>query len=298
MPTQNIHVVTEVGSVESAYNELAKLQKTLKYLLNGNLDFENIRARSIKAENIEAGTITANEIKANTITAEQIAAGTITVANIDITELLTAIAAEIEVIVSNTTITNILSAQTGYIAELTVDRLETSDKVQRYLASDTTDVNYIRAQDQYIEWVTAKTTGTSTEQPKDREGNPLYWLDADKIGVTITPTAWPVLQYVYTELTKAAFGFKLVGDDYTPEIQLGVGTGSGDNGKSFIRKLEDGLMLDYYHSTSGSLRRLKITDGGIEQEGGIGSKGMRNIAISNTAPTSPQINDLWIDTSA
>lgn len=47
------------------------LQKTLRYLLNGNIDFENIRARSIKAENIEVGTITADEIAADTITADK-----------------------------------------------------------------------------------------------------------------------------------------------------------------------------------------------------------------------------------
>lgn len=71
MPTQNIHVVTEPGTLEEAFEQLAKLQKTLRYLLNGNLDFENLRARSIKAENIEVGTLTAQEIAANTITADK-----------------------------------------------------------------------------------------------------------------------------------------------------------------------------------------------------------------------------------
>lgn len=71
MPEQNVHVVQEVGSLEDAFNALAKLQKTLRYLLAGNLDFENIRARSIKAENIEVGTLTAEEIAANSITADR-----------------------------------------------------------------------------------------------------------------------------------------------------------------------------------------------------------------------------------
>jgi hypothetical protein len=69
MPTQNIHVVTEVGTLADAYEALAKLQKTLNYLINGNLDFENIRARSIKTENIEAGAITANEITVDELSA-------------------------------------------------------------------------------------------------------------------------------------------------------------------------------------------------------------------------------------
>lgn len=71
MPTQNIHVLQEVGSLEKLYDEVAKLQKTLRYLLDGQIDFENIRARSIKAENIEVGSLTAEEIKAGTITADK-----------------------------------------------------------------------------------------------------------------------------------------------------------------------------------------------------------------------------------
>lgn len=71
MPAQNIHVLSEVGTLEELSEQLAKLQKTIKYLINGNLDFENLRARSIKAENIEVGTLTAEEIAANTITAEK-----------------------------------------------------------------------------------------------------------------------------------------------------------------------------------------------------------------------------------
>lgn len=71
MPAQNIHVVQEVGTLAEAYEQLAKLQKTLRYLLNGQIDFENIRARSIKADNIEVGTLTAEEIAANTITADK-----------------------------------------------------------------------------------------------------------------------------------------------------------------------------------------------------------------------------------
>lgn len=71
MPTQPINVIQEPLTPEQLSEELAKLQKLLRYLLNGQLDFENVRARSIKAENIEVGTLTAEEIAANTITAEK-----------------------------------------------------------------------------------------------------------------------------------------------------------------------------------------------------------------------------------
>lgn len=71
MPTQPINIITEEATLEQLINELAKLQKMLRYLLNGQIDFENIRARSIKADNIEVGTLTAEEIMANTITADK-----------------------------------------------------------------------------------------------------------------------------------------------------------------------------------------------------------------------------------
>lgn len=71
MPTQPINIITEDATLEQLINELAKLQKMLRYLLNGQIDFENIRARSIKADNIEVGTLTAEEIMANTITADK-----------------------------------------------------------------------------------------------------------------------------------------------------------------------------------------------------------------------------------
>lgn len=56
---------------EEPREQLAELSKLLNFLLNGKIDFQNIRARSIKAENIETGTLTANEIAANTITADK-----------------------------------------------------------------------------------------------------------------------------------------------------------------------------------------------------------------------------------
>ncbi len=74
MPTQPFNVIQNMISHEDLVNEVAKLQKLVRYLLNGQIDFENIRARAIKAENIEADAITANEIAANAITANELAA--------------------------------------------------------------------------------------------------------------------------------------------------------------------------------------------------------------------------------
>jgi len=71
MPIMAIHVIQDDITHEQLLEEFAKMQKVVRYIINGQIDFENIRARSIKADNIEVGAITAEEIAANTITAEK-----------------------------------------------------------------------------------------------------------------------------------------------------------------------------------------------------------------------------------
>lgn len=66
---------------------------------------------------------------------------------------------EAETVITNTIVTQSLYGERGTIAELTVDRLETSDKVRNYLNGDTSDVNYIRIYDQNIHFITASTDG-------------------------------------------------------------------------------------------------------------------------------------------
>ena len=123
------------SSLKKVTNVLSSLRNDLEYMLNGNLDANNIRARSITADRIVAGSITTNEL--------------------DVEGLLTALEANIDFLVTNITVTNVLAADKAYIAELTVDQLETSDKVKRYLASDTGDVDYIKIKDQYVHFITA-----------------------------------------------------------------------------------------------------------------------------------------------
>lgn len=50
--------------------------------------------------------------------------------------------------------TDSLYAETGEVAELTVDRLSTSRRIRKYILQDTSDDNYVRVQDQYIRFVT------------------------------------------------------------------------------------------------------------------------------------------------
>lgn len=177
-------------------------------------------------------------------------------------DLISALEAEFDVTVSNIVITNTLAADNGTIAELTVDQLETSNKVKKYLAGDTTDVNYIRAVGQMISWITASTTGEETEQAKDRHGNLLYWKDAEKRAVTTEDTEWPVTIYVYSEQVKRSIAFDTVDGKEVPIDIFGSGTGVGDNGKGFIRKTEDAFELEYI-SQSGKSRKVRLDDFGI-----------------------------------
>lgn len=71
MPIMAIHVIQDDITHEELLEEFAKHQKIVRYMLNGQIDFENIRARSIQAENIAVGAITAEEIAANSITADK-----------------------------------------------------------------------------------------------------------------------------------------------------------------------------------------------------------------------------------
>ena len=133
------------------------------------------------------------------------------------------------------------------IAEVTVDELDTSDKVQKYLSTDKTDDNYQRLYDQYHEFVTAHTNGLDENkvQATDRSGNALYWLDDKHEAASKTVTAYPVYLYQYAETTKLKIGF---GDDpggsgfYIPMIELGAGTGTNNNGKGFMYKGLSGFI--------------------------------------------------------
>lgn len=242
-----------------------------------------------------------------------------------------------------------LYAEKATISELTVDQLDTSTKVQKFLSNDTSDVNYIRARGQTIQFVTASVAGTygasrlssgtwdmsandqtgtyysgvsiddstgaitysggasmtawdayysgrvyrskdsdsfyvltgaasayvyydvydvteisvNYEQAKNRKGELLYWTDSTHTSASADETIYPVYVYLYNEAVKMEQSFFYDGEYYVPSITLGAGSGSGNNGKSFIYKSTDGLCFDYYGSTDGALKRISLTDGGV-----------------------------------
>lgn len=154
--------------------------------------------------------------------------------------------------ISNTTITQNLYAGNATIAELTVDELDTSDKVKNYLNGDTSDVNYIRIHDQTMQLVVAMTDGDRTEQVRGKDGSFLYWTDGTYKGAGTDITAFPVMQYVYTDYVKAEFYFEVESGSYEPVIRLGYGSGTGNNGRAYIWKSTTGLTIKYVVDASTS----------------------------------------------
>lgn len=173
-----------------------------------------------------------------------------------------------QTVVSQTIITNELYSDYGNIADLTVDELRTDYKrAQRYLAGDTSDLDYIHAHDDRISFITAETDGSREEQLVVN-GRAFYWKDASCTQMTSEKvTEWPVMVYVYTEKEKGSFAFQpTVGPDGNtitfPTITLGVGSGEGDNAKAVIRKHYSGLDI-VYRTSAGVDAGLYFRDDGF-----------------------------------
>lgn len=225
---------------------------------------------------------------------------------------------EVETVVSNETITQVLYAHDGRIARLTVDHLLTGDFI-----SGSEYIYFIEAKNQYLRFIVGQ---RRDDLPKvhyiNNGGQPLYWDSADNQYITTDVTDYPVMVYVYDLTTKMQIDFeKDSSGEMVPKIVLGAGVGNEDYptyGKGYIFKDTDGLLLKYitsqgkemianlyeegiditYKSESNSRITFKINEEGITQIGNTGPVGLRNIAISDTPPTGPQLNDLWIDTNA
>jgi hypothetical protein len=258
MPVSKLPMPQMGMTVEDLTNIMFRYYRELEYVL-GHLNSDNVK-----------------ELDANITIIKNLKAGSIT--------------------------TQTFYADYGTIAQLTVDELNTAwEKIYNYLHGITADVNYIYAHDQTIDFITASTDGLSSVQLTDRDGNPLYWVDvAEHKGTTLEANANPVMIYVYTEMTKMQLSFKLVDGVYAPIITWGAGVGNlehPDWGKGYIYKGSDGLHSKYITSV-GVIQDVVNGESGIIQIGNIGAVGLRNIAVGTTAPTSPQNNDLWIDTDA
>lgn len=120
---------------------------------------------------------------------------------------------------SEATITDALYAEQGDISQLTVDRLETSDKIKRYLSKDTSDMSFIRIEGLELRFIIAKVSVNEsgvaeTELLVNRYGSTMYWskdisnanivdgypyVDNVRVYATEKNTGFPITVYSYTE---------------------------------------------------------------------------------------------------
>jgi len=199
-------------------------------------------------------------------------------------EVLEAIKANIDVVVSNTVITETLYADKGNIVDLTVNKLDTSIKVDNYKLrydedfatniekqqQSVSDVNYIKAYEQHIEFRTGSVKYDEggvplTEQATDDKGRPLYWVDNTHMASTYEPNDLPVMIYQYDETVKLSISFESFGETYEPYIILGEGIGSTldpNRGKAFIHKDTEGLLITY-KKADGTDVYLRLGENGI-----------------------------------
>lgn len=191
-----------------------------------------------------------------------------------------AVSAEIDVVVSETIIVQNLYAEKGHIAELTVDQLETSNKVWRRLNNDISDLRYIKVYGQNIEFITATTTGTASAQLLNRKNQPLFWKDEQSIGyiTTLETTPYPVMIYVYEEIKPMALSFEQIADELgtlnIPVLKLGRGDGVLPNSSTGrIFKGRTGIVIEYFASHTSERRAIILNDSGITFIGGNGTSG-------------------------
>jgi predicted transcriptional regulator len=239
----------QAKSIKELYNAYIETTQKLQWLLT-HLDDKNVlRAKEALIAKLYAGEITT----------DQIVAGNAKISLALIEDIVA------QNIVTNTFVTQTLYASKADIAELTVDRLETSDKVARYKTSDTSDMNFVRIKDQNYDFITAHTNGSTTQLVS--RGQNVYWTNAEQTAVTFEATAFPVTVYAYTEQVKMSISFTYDSGagTYIPKIVMGLGTGSGDNGKAFIYKNTTGLLLRY------------ITEGGVTRDFEIGESGITGV---------------------
>ena len=164
-----------------------------------------------------------------------------------------------DTIISNTIITNELYSEYGAIADLVVNELRTDYlRAARYLASNTSNLDYLYIHDEEIDFITATVkSGTPTPTEQLHHGTRyFYWTDSTQTEMTSTKvTAYPVTVYQYDELTKASIHF----EDVTlrsgvvtrmPVLRMGAGDGEGHD---YVELRKDvGEFLIRYYDVSGN----------------------------------------------
>ena len=187
---------------------------------------------------------------------------------------------------SDASITDALYAEQGDISQLTVDRLETSDKIQRYLNGDVTNLQFIRIEGLSLRFIVATVSKTGNtpneEQLHNRYGSPLYWkkdisnadiidgypyVDGERVYVTEENTGFPVIVYSYSEAVVRQIMFIFDPDTmaYYCTETFGQGNGTNPDGtipnQGFMQKTTKDFTLQY-RTTGNKLIGIKMNNSG------------------------------------
>lgn len=221
--------------------------------------------------------------------------------------MIEALEAEFDLTISNTIVSEALYAENAQIAELTVDRVETSNKVYRYKHDDTSPIYYQKMMGENLEFIEAEVL-YDPEYPRIREnaveehltnrsGQELYWRNEEQTIATTNSEEnfGPVKVFKYAEKTKLKINFEMDDIGYTvPKIHLGSGDGVTEkSSKGLIYKDGEGVKLEYYKSVSAETVGFYLTDTGV-----YCSDVLHNlVAYGDIPPENPEIGDFWVDTT-
>lgn len=184
---------------------------------------------------------------------------------------------------SEAIITDAIYAEQGDIAQLTVDVLNTSRRIAKYLTEDTTDDNHFEAYGNTMAFVTSTVKFDSanggedplTEQLVNRYGDLVFWkediseadivdgypyIDGHRVYTTTDNTGYPVTVYQYDNLIKRKIEFQYdeAQGNYIPIDTFGAGDEHG-NSVGTIRKDIDGFSMVYI-SRTGEAKGVHIGD--------------------------------------
>lgn len=214
-----------------------------------------------------------------------------------------------DTVIADTVIAGELYADYGAIADLTVWRLRTDYlRARNWLQGSTAQLDYIYIHDEQIDFISAVTDGSRTEQ-FTRDGLRYYWTDETRTQMTcLRETAWPVYVYHYDELTKLSIRFQPValsggGTTVMPVLTLGAGDQNG-NARGYIYKDQTELRIRYV-ATGGTVHELVLGDGGaavdgvsIALDGGIPRVGGLGIQVVTAYPAVQAPDVLYIKTES
>lgn len=195
---------------------------------------------------------------------------------------------------SDATITDALYAEQGDISQLTVDRVETSDKIKRYLNQDSTPLHFIRIEGLALQFIIAHVSlidgVPEREQLVSRYGYPVWWqkdisfasiengypyVDGERVYTTEDNTGYPVMVYKYDEGIArqiyfehdASTGFYFCTETFGQGSGVSATTGKTHN-QGFMQKSDTNFFLKY-RTSNGKEIGIQMNDDGYTDISGL-----------------------------